>query len=106
MSIGTKIYNLRVQKRWSQAELGYFVGVSQTSIGNWEQGKSIKHAYLKKLAEVLGITVDYLLNDVQLKIEKDIFDKKLISDFEITIKASKNLFDDLKKNGLYHKSNR
>ena len=43
MKTGTKLKLLREKKRLSQEELAHAVGVTQTTIGNWEHGKSIKH---------------------------------------------------------------
>ncbi len=97
MTTGTKISNLRVAKRWSQTEVGFFVGVSQTSIANWEKGKSLKHSYLKKLAEVLDVTVDYLVDESQQKSQKVKKKKEKKNSFKIIIKAPNYLLDDVKK---------
>lgn len=39
------------------------IGVSQTTIGKWEQGRSIKHKSLIKLATCLHINLSELLKD-------------------------------------------
>jgi transcriptional regulator with XRE-family HTH domain len=61
MTTGTKLKLLREKKRLSQEELAHTIGVTQTTIGNWECGKSIKHEYIAKLAEALDVPTDYLL---------------------------------------------
>nr|WP_294776534.1 helix-turn-helix transcriptional regulator [uncultured Flavobacterium sp.] len=98
MTTGTKIKTLREQKKISQEALAYAVGVSQVTIGNWEQGKSIKHEYIKKLAEALEISIDYLFEENQNKslpaASKVDFKNE---GFEIIIKAPNHFFDDLHK---------
>lgn len=38
-------------------------GVSQTALSNWKNGKSVPSAKtLQKIADYLGVTVDYLIN--------------------------------------------
>lgn len=98
MTTGTKIRTLREQKKISQEALAYAVGVSQVTIGNWEQGKSIKHEYIKKLADALEISIDYLFEENQSKnlplTPKTDFKNE---GFEIIIKAPNHFFDDLHK---------
>lgn len=98
MTTGTKIRTLREQKKISQESLAYAVGVSQVTIGNWEQGKSIKHEYIKKLADALEISIDYLFEENQ---DKSIQSPPKIDfkneGFEIIIKAPNHFFEDLHK---------
>lgn len=57
----SELARLRKAKRLSQLEIGRRIGVSHTSVGNWERGlniPSIKHAVL--YAEILGIPVTRL----------------------------------------------
>ena len=98
MTTGTKIRTLREQKKISQEALAYAVGVSQVTIGNWEQGKSIKHEYIKRLAEALEISIDYLFeenqtNSVSMTSKIDFHN----DGFEIIIKAPNHFFEDLHK---------
>ena len=98
MTTGTKIRHFREKKRLSQEELAHLVGVSQVTIGNWEQGKSIKHEFIRKLANALEVSTDFLLEDIQntdLKSYSNL--ENFGNDFEITIKAPNHLFDDLNK---------
>jgi transcriptional regulator with XRE-family HTH domain len=95
MTTGTKIRRIREQKRWSQEELAYHVGVSQVTIGNWEQGKSIKHEYLQALAQALEVTVGFLLEEEQqVSITKVNMNQSYSEEFEITIKASSRVLED------------
>jgi transcriptional regulator with XRE-family HTH domain len=98
MTTGTKLKLLREKKWISQEELAHRVGVTQTSIGNWEHGKSIKHEYIAKLAEALEVPTEYLLNTNQNN--KDIITPKkedTITGFEFIIKAPNNFFEDLNR---------
>ena len=98
MTTGTKIRYLREKKKISQEALAYAVGVSKVTIGNWEQGKSIKHDYIKKLADALDIPIDYLFEESQnnaLETKATIAPEK--DGFEIIIKAPNHFFEDLHK---------
>ncbi|MCF6132379.1 helix-turn-helix domain-containing protein [Flavobacterium wongokense] len=98
MTTGTKIRYFREKKKLSQEELAHLVGVSQVTIGNWEQGKSIKHEFIRKLAMALEVSTDFLLEEVQNSNVQAISDKQTAgNDFEIIIKAPNHLFDDLNK---------
>jgi hypothetical protein len=98
MTTGTKIKMLREKKRLSQEELAHAIGVTQTTIGNWESGKSIKHEYISKLAETLDTPIDYLLTTQPIVSSQTGSETTtIIPNFEISIKAPNNLFDDLNK---------
>jgi transcriptional regulator with XRE-family HTH domain len=62
LNIGNKITELRKQKKWSQAELAKAVNASRDIIGKYERKEnapSIEMAH--KIADVFGVTIDYLL---------------------------------------------
>ncbi|MCI2048868.1 MAG: helix-turn-helix domain-containing protein [Lachnospiraceae bacterium] len=65
MTFGEKILKLRKQKRISQSELGDAVGVTMRTVRGWEQeGRFPKQNGLyKKLADVLGCDVAFLMDD-------------------------------------------
>lgn len=64
MSLGSRIRELRTQKRLKQAELGAIVGLTYVQIGRYEIGKAKPAAdMLSKLAKALDTTADYLVND-------------------------------------------
>ena len=47
---------------WTQAELAEKIGVTQSTVAQWEKGKTLPTgSKLTKVADVLGITVDELL---------------------------------------------
>lgn len=58
---------LRPERGWSQPELGRLIGTSGAIIGRYERGEmtpSIEVA--RKLADVSGVTVDYLVSEREL----------------------------------------
>ncbi|MGL2964028.1 helix-turn-helix domain-containing protein [Flavobacterium sp. RSB2_4_14] len=98
MTTGTKIKMLREKKRLSQEELAHAIGVTQTTIGNWEGGKSIKHEYISKLAEKLDTPIDYLLiTQPNVSSQTSAETTSIIPNFEISIKAPNHLFENLNK---------
>ncbi|MDE7162412.1 MAG: ATP-binding cassette domain-containing protein [Anaeroplasmataceae bacterium] len=61
--VGNFITTLRKEKKLTQTKLGELVGVSNKAISKWENGSGLPEPkYMSKLCEVLGITVDELLN--------------------------------------------
>ena len=71
MDIGKKIITLRQRRGLSQNELREKLGVSRQTISKWENGQVLPDAYnLKALAKILDISVDDLLSDEELNIDK------------------------------------
>jgi len=63
-SFSEKVRQARTLLNLTQAELGELVGISARAVIAYETGASVPHkSRLKKLAEVLGVSVDYLVND-------------------------------------------
>jgi transcriptional regulator with XRE-family HTH domain len=99
MTTGTKLKLIREKKKLSQEELAHAVGVTQTTICNWEHGKSIKHEYITKLAEALEVPIDFLLvtrfsnTATTQTLEKG----NNSNTFEFIFKAPDNFFEDLNK---------
>lgn len=60
--LGARIAALRRVKGWSQAELAQLLQVSPSAVGMYEQGRREPAAeILVALAQLFGVTVDYLL---------------------------------------------
>ena len=60
--IGERIKELRKSKKMSQSELGKFIGVSQTTVTAWENGRAEpSSSYVAKLATFFNVSTDYLL---------------------------------------------
>ena len=61
-TLGERIRMHRARLRMSQTTLGQRVGLSTNSISAVETGEvDVKASRLKKIAQVLGVSVDYLL---------------------------------------------
>ena len=65
MTIGTKLKLLREKRKLTQEELAFKIGVAQTTIGNWERGKSIKIDIIPKLADELDVSPAYFINETR-----------------------------------------
>ena len=63
LTSASNIINLRTAAGLTQAELGAKLNYSDKTISKWERGEAIPDAYvLTQLAEIFGVTVDYLLS--------------------------------------------
>jgi transcriptional regulator with XRE-family HTH domain len=85
MSIGTRIKELRTQKRLKQTELGAIVGLTYVQIGRYELGKAEPSSnMLSKLAKALDTTTDYLVNDDMndASITAQLTDRELLKQFK------------------------
>lgn len=64
-SIANNIAELRKAVPLTQAELAEKLNYSDKAVSKWERGESIPDVIvLKQIADVFGVTVDYLLEDV------------------------------------------
>ena len=60
--LGARIATLRRSKKWNQEQLAQRLQVSPSAIGMYEQGRREPNAeILVSLAEIFGVSVDYLL---------------------------------------------
>ncbi len=61
--VAANITHLRTAEKMTQAELAERLSYSDKSVSKWERGEAIPDAYiLKAMAEIFGVTVDYLLS--------------------------------------------
>lgn len=61
-TLGSRLKTLRKKIKLTQQQIADVIGVSKTSVIYWEKDDNIpKHESLTALAEVLGVTTDYLL---------------------------------------------
>ncbi len=84
MQLHKKISALRKEKKWSQEDLAKKTGFHDRHVSRWERGLSQPSAEaLKKLADALGVTTDYLLYDNVPKSKKtQIHDPEFLAQFE------------------------
>ena len=59
----SNIINLRQKAGMTQSELAALINYSDKSVSKWERAEAVPDAYvLKKMSEIFGVTVDYLLS--------------------------------------------
>lgn len=79
-SLGEKIRTVRQKKGLSQIDLAKAADIYQKNISRYENGTTDPSASaLKKIADALGVTADYLLSDTNEDIQ--IKDKDLLLKF-------------------------
>lgn len=71
-SFGERVFRLRNQLGYSQAQLAKKIGASHGSIQNYESNSLPKGEYAIKLAEVFNCTIDWLLTGKDPAYEKTI----------------------------------
>ena len=85
--IGKFISNKRKEKKITQSELAEKLGVSDRTVGNWENGRNMPDLSLfKPLCEELGITINELLSGEE--INKDDYQEKFEENIVNTIDYS------------------
>jgi DNA phosphorothioation-dependent restriction protein DptG len=76
MTLGDKITMLRKQKNLSQGDLADKISVSRDAIGKYERSDIMPTAdKAKKMADVLGVSLDFLMNDAA---KEDAVDKDML----------------------------
>jgi transcriptional regulator with XRE-family HTH domain len=64
MKLGDKISTLRKQKNISQVELAEKTGISRDGISKYERGDIVPSVeYAKRIADTLGVSLDYLVSE-------------------------------------------
>lgn len=109
MSFGSKLLELRKQKGLSQEDLALDLGISQSSVSNYEAGTTKPDiSILEKVSAYFSVPVSDLLSDEQTIFYNhqnsggqngyvvNQFPEKLIEQYEETIKALKEQIEVLK----------
>ena len=67
MNIGEKIKNARLEKGYTQEELGNLIGVQKSAVAKYEKGRvvNIKRSVLSKISRVLDIPPIELVSDIE-----------------------------------------
>ncbi|MBU3102945.1 helix-turn-helix domain-containing protein [Clostridium gasigenes] len=64
MKIGEKLLSLRDSKNMKQRELAELAGITEATLSRYENDKrEPKGEIVSRLAQILGVTTDFLLND-------------------------------------------
>ena len=76
MRLGEKITRLKKLKNLSQLAFAEATGISRDAISKYERGDSIPSVdYAKRIADILGVSLDYLVSDSD---KEDVLDKDAI----------------------------
>lgn len=69
MNIGEKIRRARIEKGYTQEELGNLIGVQKSAVNKYEKGRvvNIKRSVLAKISQVLDIPPVELVSDIEEK---------------------------------------
>lgn len=87
MILAEKIMEERKRNGWSQEELAEKLGVSRQSVSKWESAQSVPDLNrIIKMAELFGVTTDYLLKD---EMEKRETTETLMEVAEVPVKIHK-----------------
>jgi len=92
MNIGNKITELRKEKELTREALGKIIGTSGAVIGRYERNEitpSVETA--KKVAEALGISLDFLVGNIEYKLDTEII-KKIQDIQQLPLEDKKHLF--------------
>ncbi len=76
MGLEQRLTALRKEKKMSQQELADMAGIHPNVLGRYERGEaspSIEMA--SKLANALGVSLDYLVGNTDLELDKTLIDK-------------------------------
>ena len=85
MKLGEKITKLKKLKNLSQVALAEATGISRDAISKYERGDSMPSVdYAKRIADALGVSLDYLVSDSD---KEDVLDNDAVK----RIKAIQNL---------------
>ena len=81
-SISRKIRRLRLERDWTQAELGKRAGIDGKNVSNYETGNlRPSERTLQKFAQAFGLALDELLSDVHTEPTLAIEDTDLLALF-------------------------
>ncbi len=76
MEFGKRLVQARKEKKLSQGELAKKVGIHANVLGRYERGDARPFVEMAaKLAEVLQVSLDYLVGNSDLKFDKETIDR-------------------------------
>ncbi|MDO4554445.1 MAG: helix-turn-helix transcriptional regulator [Lachnospiraceae bacterium] len=84
MAIGKRIAQLRRKHQLRQKDLAKNLGVAVSTVSNYEKDcHEPDIAGLCKLADLFGVSVDYILGRTEVELDVDIFQKKLFENITL-----------------------
>lgn len=76
MGLPERIIALRKEKKIAQGELTKKVGIHPNILGRYERGETTPNIEMAtKLADALGVSLDYLVGKTDVELDKNILDK-------------------------------
>lgn len=90
MKFGEKITKLKKLKKMSQVELAEKTGISRDAISKYERGDVMPSIeYAKRIADILGVSLDYLVSESDKEEALDNEAVKRIKEIQILPKDDK-----------------
>jgi len=76
MSLGNRLATIRKDHKISQVELAEQVGIHPNVLGRYEREEATPSVDMAaKLASLLGVSLDYLVGNTDIELDKSILDK-------------------------------
>jgi transcriptional regulator with XRE-family HTH domain len=76
MSVGSRISRIRKEHKTAQAELAEKVGIHPNVLGRYEREEATPSVDVAaKIANALGVSLDYLVGNTDIELDKTILDK-------------------------------
>jgi transcriptional regulator with XRE-family HTH domain len=76
MELSNRITELRKEKKITREKLGELIGTSGAIIGRYEREERVPSVEIaRKMAEALGVSLDYLVGNTELKLDSSVLQK-------------------------------
>ncbi|CDE27160.1 helix-turn-helix domain protein [Clostridium sp. CAG:307] len=86
ITLADNLTKLRKKHKLTQVEVAHQLGFSDKAISKWEQGDTIPDIEtIKKIADLYGVTIDSLLEEVPIETESETKERKRIMTNKIII---------------------
>ena len=98
-TLGEKIYKLRREKGWTLEDLAGEIGAGKSSLWELENKAPSRPSAerIERIAQALGVTSSYLLDDAQADPTQDVADKAFFKSYsKLDTPTKKKLHDILK----------
>lgn len=76
MSLGSRLSRIRKEHKIGQGELAEKVGIHANVLGRYEREEATPSVEMAvKIADALGVSLDYLVGNTDVELDKNILDK-------------------------------